>query len=74
VARDPQLRARGYWVEIDDPVLGHLVIPGAPYRLAKTPWRTSAAPVLGADNEAVYCTELGLAREELDRLSASGVV
>ena len=74
VARDPQLRARGYWVEIEDPVLGRLVIPGAPYRLAKTPWRTSAAPLLGADNQAVYCTELGLAKEELDRLSASGVV
>jgi crotonobetainyl-CoA:carnitine CoA-transferase CaiB-like acyl-CoA transferase len=74
VAVDAQLRARGYWVEVDDPVLGRITIPGAPYRLAKTPWRTRPAPVPGSDNHAVYCAELGLSEEDLDRLSASGVV
>jgi crotonobetainyl-CoA:carnitine CoA-transferase CaiB-like acyl-CoA transferase len=74
VAVDAQLRARGYWVEVDDPVLGRITIPGAPYRFAKTPWRTRPAPVPGGDNHAVYCAELGLSEEDLDRLSANGVV
>jgi crotonobetainyl-CoA:carnitine CoA-transferase CaiB-like acyl-CoA transferase len=28
----------------------------------------------GEDNEAIYCGELGLSREELGRLKAAGVI
>jgi hypothetical protein len=34
----------------------------------------AAAPLLGQDNHAVYCGELGFTREELAVLRASGVI
>ncbi|MEA2625956.1 MAG: benzylsuccinate CoA-transferase BbsF subunit, partial [Candidatus Binatota bacterium] len=47
LARDPQLAARGWWQEVDDPVLGRQRVAGAPYRLSRTPWQTGPAPSAG---------------------------
>jgi crotonobetainyl-CoA:carnitine CoA-transferase CaiB-like acyl-CoA transferase len=47
LAGDPHLAARGFWVEVDDPELGTVRLPGAPYRLSATPWRAGRAPRLG---------------------------
>jgi crotonobetainyl-CoA:carnitine CoA-transferase CaiB-like acyl-CoA transferase len=38
VVRDPQLAARGFFVDVDAGPRGALRMPGAPYRLAATPW------------------------------------
>ncbi len=38
VVGDPQLAARGYFVEVEDRK-GRRRYPGAPYRFARTPWR-----------------------------------
>jgi len=48
LAKDPQLNARGFFVEIDGGEAGPLSVPGAPYRPAKQPWRqTRPAPAVG---------------------------
>ena len=47
LAEDPHLAARGFWVEVEDPELGTVRMPGAPYRLSATPWRAGPAPRLG---------------------------
>lgn len=39
VLRDPHLAARGFFVEVEQADGARLTLPGAPYRLAKTPWR-----------------------------------
>jgi crotonobetainyl-CoA:carnitine CoA-transferase CaiB-like acyl-CoA transferase len=44
-------------------------------RFSRTPGRIPAgAPVLGADNAAVYGELLGIGRDELARLAAEGVI
>ena len=74
-ADDPHPRGRGYFVEVDHPVAGAGRYPGVPFRLSETPTNPNKpAPLLGEDNEAVYCGELGLSREALDALHARGVV
>lgn len=75
IALDPHVAARGDLVEVDDPVLGTLR-QQAPYpRLVGEEQPVPAgAPLLGADNEAVWCTMAGLSPDELQELVVKGVV
>jgi crotonobetainyl-CoA:carnitine CoA-transferase CaiB-like acyl-CoA transferase len=70
----PQLGARGFFQEIDHPAAGRQTYPGPPFRPEAMPWQAARAPLLGEHNEEVYCEELGLSRQELALLRASGVV
>ena len=70
----PGLGARVFFQEIEHPAAGRLTYPGPPFRLEAMPWQAARAPLLGEHNEQVYCDELGLSREELATLQASGVV
>jgi benzylsuccinate CoA-transferase BbsE subunit len=75
VAADEHLAARGYFVDVEHPGEGTLRYPGAPYRHGRTPWRMSRpAPAPGEHNEEIWCDELALSRDELDRLAAAGVI
>ena len=69
-----QLKARGYFQEVDHPEAGTLTYPGPPFRLAEVEWEAGRAPLLGEHNEEVFCGELGLSRQDLSRLRAAGVV
>ena len=70
----PELRARGFFDEIDHPSAGRQTYPGPPFRPEAMPWQAARAPLLGEHNEEIYCGELGLSREELVILRASGVI
>jgi crotonobetainyl-CoA:carnitine CoA-transferase CaiB-like acyl-CoA transferase len=70
----PQLRARGFFQEIDHPAAGRQTYPGPPFRPETMPWQAARAPLLGEHNDQVYCGELELSREELVILRASGVI
>ena len=75
IATDVHFTARRDLVEVRDPVLG-ILRQQAPYpRLVgeEQPVPTGA-PVLGADNEAVWCGIAGLSPDELTELQAKGVV
>ena len=75
LVESPQYEARGYFVDIEHPVMGAVKSPGAPFIMSDTPWRASSpAPTLGQHNRAVLCDDLGLPAEELARLRASGVI
>jgi CoA:oxalate CoA-transferase len=55
VVNDEQLAYRRFFVEIDHPVAGRFKYPGAPYKLAATPWEIKRpAPLWGEHNEEVY--------------------
>ena len=69
-----QLKARGFFQEIDHPAAGRQTYAGPPLRLEAMPWQSARAPLLGEHNEEVYCGELELSREELVVLRASGIV
>jgi crotonobetainyl-CoA:carnitine CoA-transferase CaiB-like acyl-CoA transferase len=76
VFEDPQMRARGMFVEVDDPELGPLTMPGIVPKLSATPGavRHSGAWSLGADNAEVYGELLGLDGDALDELARDGIV
>jgi crotonobetainyl-CoA:carnitine CoA-transferase CaiB-like acyl-CoA transferase len=73
--RDVHLRARDYMVTVAHPELGLVEHPDVIIRLHATPGSIQRlAGPLGADNEAVFRSLLGLAPEELSRLVEAGVI
>ena len=75
VLASEQYEARRYFADIDHPAIGEATFPGAPLTMSETPWRASSpAPLLGEHNAEVYCDRLGLSLEELNIMTASGVV
>ena len=71
-----QLAARDYWIRVPHEDLGEsFVYPGAPFILAKTPWKQRGrAPHVGEHNEAVYGELLGLEAAEIARLRRTMVI
>jgi crotonobetainyl-CoA:carnitine CoA-transferase CaiB-like acyl-CoA transferase len=71
---DPHFNARGLFEQVD--VNGKpLKIPAMVPKLSATPGRTDwAGPEVGAFNDEVYGELLGLSAEEIERLSAQGVL
>jgi benzylsuccinate CoA-transferase BbsF subunit len=74
--RDPQLRSRGAFAEIDHPDIGVVEYPNTPCRLSRTPGRVvGRAPRLGEHTRAVLGEWLGLTDgDALDELARSGAV
>ena len=72
---DEHLRARGSFVEVDDPDLGTMTVQAPVALLSETPGRVDhLGRALGADNDAVYGGLLGLDAERLDALRAAGTI
>jgi crotonobetainyl-CoA:carnitine CoA-transferase CaiB-like acyl-CoA transferase len=72
---DPQMRARGFFEPIDNPLVGTQEYPSWPMRMSAGPQRfwTGAAPTLGQHNDEVL-RELGITDEELARLRDARVI
>jgi crotonobetainyl-CoA:carnitine CoA-transferase CaiB-like acyl-CoA transferase len=72
LAGDPQLKARGFFV--DKPEIGKLV-DASPIRLSETPAQYNRpAPTPGRDNDYVYGKLLGLSKKEMAELKKKGVI
>ena len=64
----PHLAERRFFVEMTHPVAGAWKVPGAPYKLSKTPWRLAhPAPLLGQHNDEVLCKRLGYSKAEVEQ-------
>ncbi len=75
LAKDPQLKERGFFVELEHPELGKTISDAVPVRLSTTPARYSrAAPLMGQDNDYVYRELLGMSEGEVAKLRQQGVV
>jgi crotonobetainyl-CoA:carnitine CoA-transferase CaiB-like acyl-CoA transferase len=75
LVHSPQLRARGFFTEIDHPVAGRFEYPTAPYKLSGTPWAAwRPAPLLGQHNEEIYTGLLDCTKEDLVGLRRLGVI
>jgi crotonobetainyl-CoA:carnitine CoA-transferase CaiB-like acyl-CoA transferase len=73
IARDPQLRSRGYMVEIDHPDIAVLEFAQSPLRMSKTPGHVrSRAPRLGEHTSDVLREWLAVDDDEIDRLIGAG--
>ncbi len=72
---DPHLRARGTFVEVDDPELGTVTVQAPVVRLSGTPGHVAhLGRGLGADNGAVFGDLLGLDADRLDTLHKAGTI
>ncbi|MGZ4211277.1 MAG: CaiB/BaiF CoA transferase family protein [Actinomycetota bacterium] len=75
IVEDPQVRARGSIVTVDDPVLGPVRQQGPVPRLDRTPLRIArGAPALGEHNEEVYLGLLEMERVEYEALRGDGII
>lgn len=76
IFHDLQFRARDMLVDVDDPEVGPLTMPGVVPKLSGTPGEPGApaAWALGAHNDEVYRGLLGLDEERLAALTAEGII
>ena len=75
VLEDPQFAHRDFFVKVEHPVMGKLMMPGAPFRMESTPWKTGhAAPSVGQNNGQVFEDRLGLTREQIAQLRSEGII
>lgn len=75
LAHDPHLSARGFFLELDHPVLRKAFADRQPIRIEEHPpvdWQ--AAPLLGEANEYVFKELLGLSESEYSRHVEKGVI
>jgi CoA:oxalate CoA-transferase len=71
----PHLKARGFFVEIAQPVAGTHLYPGAPLQYGATPWAIRRpAPTLGQHNAEIFGGRLGLDAARLAELKRTGVI
>jgi crotonobetainyl-CoA:carnitine CoA-transferase CaiB-like acyl-CoA transferase len=72
---DPQMRARGFFEPIDNPLVGSQEYPSWPMRMSAGPQRfwTGPAPTLGQHTDEVL-REIGVSDEELARLREEHVI
>jgi crotonobetainyl-CoA:carnitine CoA-transferase CaiB-like acyl-CoA transferase len=69
------LRERNFFVEIDQPAVGKIRLPGMPSRYGDSHWAMRRpAPRLGEHNEEIFGGELGLTREQLATLQSAGII
>jgi len=75
ICEDPQNKARGNIIEVNDPEIGPVKMPDVIPRLSATPGRiTSGSPMLGEHNSEIYEELLGLTKEELKELTEEGII
>ncbi len=76
LAKNPQLRVRDFWEEVEHPELDATVTyPGAFFKTTEAPWRIRRrAPLIGEHNEDIYEKELGFSRKDLATLKQGGVI
>ena len=75
VSKDPHIKERDLFNEIEHAELGKRLVVGPPWRLSATPARVRRpAPLLGEHNQYVLGELLGMAQSEIDRLIEEQVV
>ena len=75
LANDPQLQSRGFFVELDHPILGKTVSDGTPIKIGSDSlgdWKR--APLLGEDNEYVYRQLLRMSEAEFRSYVEKGII
>ncbi|MDA1061446.1 MAG: CoA transferase, partial [Chloroflexi bacterium] len=71
---DPQLRERGFFVEVDHPQVGVRSLSGIPARFSELGLDYQPTPMLGQHNHAVFEGILGLSADEVERLERESVL
>jgi benzylsuccinate CoA-transferase BbsF subunit len=72
--RDPQLKHRRFFRELDHPEIGRHYARGPSFILSRSPWLPQRSPLLGEHNEHVLKGILGRSDEEIARLTIEGIL
>ena len=73
VDRDPQLRARNFLVDLENPALGRFAHQASPIHLSRTPAALRTAPGLGEHTKQICREIVGLSDRRIAELEAAGV-
>lgn len=74
VLNDPHWKARGYWAEVDHPIVGRLTYPGAPAQGSETRWELrNPAPLLGQHNIEIY-SKIGYSNSDIATLKEQEII
>jgi formyl-CoA transferase len=74
ILADPNLLERKMIVEVDHPMRGKIKMLGCPIKLSESPVEVTASPLLGANNEEIYGSLLGLDAQKLEELKSEKVI
>ena len=74
LVEDPQLRHRGFFVDVDHPEVGVKASAGIPLRYSETQLHYGSAPMLGQHNREVFTDLVGLEPEEFEQLVRDSVI
>ena len=75
IVSDPHLYARGYFVDIVHPEVGHYRWDGYPWRFSRTPGRIRhPSPLFGEHNDEVLREVAGCTPDQIAALRAEGIV
>lgn len=75
VVESEQYEVRGFFTELDHPVVGLIKFPGRPANMSITPFSYDrAAPLLGQDSVDILTTQLGFDNQQIEQLSAAGTI
>jgi crotonobetainyl-CoA:carnitine CoA-transferase CaiB-like acyl-CoA transferase len=76
VVKEPQVLHRDMIVEVENPTVGRVGIPGMPLRVCGMSGKDPVTPPprLGEHNEEILCGRLGYSREDLQKLQEKGIV
>jgi benzylsuccinate CoA-transferase BbsF subunit len=75
LTNDPQLKARGFIVAVDNPRLGRVILPNFPLQFTNAKLtRRWEFPVLGKDTETVLRDVVGYSEETTRQLRSDGVL
>ena len=75
VVDDPHLNERGYFVEVEHPVIGKAKIPGIPFKMSETPGAVERpSPLVGEHNGLILGKYLAIGLEELKKLKEEGAI
>ena len=75
VVDDPHLNERGYFVEVEHPIIGKARLPGIPFKLSETPGEVERpSPLIGEHNELILRKYLGISPGQVSQLKADGVL
>jgi len=75
VVDDPHLNERGYFVEVEHPIIGKAKIPGMPFKLSGTPGEVERpSPLVGEHNQLIFGKYIGMSSEEVIKLKAEGAL
>jgi benzylsuccinate CoA-transferase BbsF subunit len=75
LSNDPHLIERGTFVEVEHPEAGRQTFLAPPWKLSTTSAEiTKHSPLLGEDNEYVFCELLDMSVEEFATLAGEGII